>query len=308
MGKEKIVGNYLTQPNSGFPLDCETLDYIQSNTSLLEVLGNMAGDRVILSGCAVRGSTRGEGYVYVRGGDDLRGEVFYFAGGTVNDYLHVATENISLDADNVNYPAAYTRRRLEQGRGTTEYRWDTFSPLTSNKELADLVRGIQAQVAALQGVPVGTILIWPSDNLPDGYHLCDGGSLNRTEYALLYSVIGTTYGGSGTTFNRPNLKGRFVAGKDGGSYYQRLGYEGGANTVTLTAAQSGLRAHNHTAQVTGYRNNSTYGTHTHRFKRGANEDPLTLNVTVNSCADLPASESHENRPPFITMNYIIKVK
>lgn len=308
MEKEKIIGNYLTQSNSSFPLDCETLDYIQSNAALLEVLGNIAGDRIILAGCNVQSSMRGEGYVYIRSDSALRGEVFYFAGGQINDYMHVVTQQISVQADSTGYPTAYTRRRLEQGRGNPEYRWDTFTPLKSTQELASLITSIQTQIAALQGMPVGTILIWPSDNIPEGYHLCDGSSMGVNQYPVLYSLIGSTYGGSGTIFNLPNLQGRFVAGKNGSDYFKNLGDSGGQAMVTLTAAQSGLRSHNHTSQVTGYKFNSNHENHVYRFKRGANEEPLTLNVTVNNCADLPALESHENRPPFMVMNYIIKVK
>ena len=50
MRMEKILGNYLTQANRDFPLDCETLDYLQGLTALAGVIGNIAGDRVVLWG------------------------------------------------------------------------------------------------------------------------------------------------------------------------------------------------------------------------------------------------------------------
>lgn len=47
----ETTGNFLTQPNKDFPLDCETLEMLQANAALVAALGNIAGDKVILSGC-----------------------------------------------------------------------------------------------------------------------------------------------------------------------------------------------------------------------------------------------------------------
>lgn len=63
-------------------------------------------------------------------------------------------------------------------------------------------------------LPLGTI-IWSADStVPEGYLLCDGSAVNRTTYASLFNIIGTTYGaGNGTTtFNLPNLIDKFIEG------------------------------------------------------------------------------------------------
>ena len=44
----KTLGNFLTQANRDFPLDCETLDYLQKLAGLAALAGNIAGDRVVL--------------------------------------------------------------------------------------------------------------------------------------------------------------------------------------------------------------------------------------------------------------------
>ena len=64
---------------------------------------------------------------------------------------------------------------------------------------------------------VGTIKPWPKATAPDGYVLCDGSAISRTTFADLFTVIGTTYGTgyNSTTFNVPNLQGKFPQGKDG---------------------------------------------------------------------------------------------
>ena len=57
------------------------------------------------------------------------------------------------------------------------------------------------------GLPAGTIIVHGSATPPKGYLLCDGTSYSATQYAKLFDVIGTTYGGSGGSFNVPNLVG-----------------------------------------------------------------------------------------------------
>lgn len=57
------------------------------------------------------------------------------------------------------------------------------------------------------GVPVGTIIPFAGNAIPQGYLLCDGSAISRTDYASLFAIIGTIYGaGDGnSTFNLPNL-------------------------------------------------------------------------------------------------------
>jgi microcystin-dependent protein len=63
-------------------------------------------------------------------------------------------------------------------------------------------------------IPVATIMWFCSPRPPEGYLLCDGSAVRRSEYAQLFRAIGTTYGeGDGaSTFNLPDLVGRFCRG------------------------------------------------------------------------------------------------
>jgi len=62
-------------------------------------------------------------------------------------------------------------------------------------------------------VPTGTIIMHPSATAPAGYVLCNGTSLNQVGvYAKLFAVIGTTYGGGGGFFNKPDFQGCFLRG------------------------------------------------------------------------------------------------
>lgn len=61
------------------------------------------------------------------------------------------------------------------------------------------------------GVPVGTIIPFAGNAIPQGYLLCDGSAISRTDYKSLFGVIGTAYGaGNGnSTFNIP----KYIAGE-----------------------------------------------------------------------------------------------
>ena len=61
----ETIGNFLTQPNKDFPLDCDTLDMLQAGTALVAALGNIAGDKLILTGCELTNNDtqRATGYV-----------------------------------------------------------------------------------------------------------------------------------------------------------------------------------------------------------------------------------------------------
>ncbi|MFT9848535.1 phage tail protein [Aneurinibacillus sp. REN35] len=94
---------------------------------------------------------------------------------------------------------------------------------------------------------IGTILPWAISWAPRYWLPCDGRALNINEYQALYSLIGVTYGGNGTTtFNLPDLRGRVPVGmgQQPGSTNFVIGSHGGTENTTLTTTQ--LPVHNHT--------------------------------------------------------------
>jgi len=114
-------------------------------------------------------------------------------------------------------------------------------------------------------VPSGVISPFAGGSVPIGYVLCDGQSLNTTTFANLFSVIGYTYGGSGSSFLVPNLKGRVPVGIDAAqSEFNVRGEVGGAKTHTLTVAQ--MPSHTHTQNSHNHSQNShnhSQNSHTH---------------------------------------------
>lgn len=153
--KETILGNYLGFAR--FPLDCESIAYLQVNTQLLAVIARLSGcDKLILSGCDITsGSTRAEGYVYIRTGNDLVGEVVYFKGGTGTRCKIVPT-NFDVTANGERFENAYTKRILEPSNSQSDMAWGDFTKLSdiSNAALKTAVNG---KAAASHTHPIGNI-------------------------------------------------------------------------------------------------------------------------------------------------------
>lgn len=60
--------------------------------------------------------------------------------------------------------------------------------------------------ALTNAIPVGTILPFSSNTIPEGFLACNGAGISAETYSALYAVIGNIYGGDSTTFNLPNAE------------------------------------------------------------------------------------------------------
>ncbi|QMV19927.1 phage tail protein [Granulicella sp. 5B5] len=86
---------------------------------------------------------------------------------------------------------------------------------------------------------------------PYGWALCNGQTLPVAQNQALFSLLGVTYGGNGTTnFNLPDLQGRIPlhAGAGPGLPPYDIGQKGGVESMALTTAQ--LPPHTHAATFT----------------------------------------------------------
>ena len=172
------------------------------------------------------------------------------------------------------------------------------------------------------GAITGGMQMYAGATAPSGWLICDGSAVSRTTYSDLFTIIGTTFGvGNGsTTFNIPDMRGRtpIGAGTGTGLTARTLAGTGGAESVTLTSAQSGLPAHNHgitdSGHIHGIYGNLSYGaasgtligTSGSAFNLSWNTQNATTGITINNNTAANASSSHENMQPWIAMNYIIK--
>jgi microcystin-dependent protein len=186
-------------------------------------------------------------------------------------------------------------------------------------------------------VPPGTVTQFAGLTAPVGYLLCQGQSLDTTNYGNLFIVIGYTYGGSGSNFLLPNLQNRVPVGKGADAEFDTLGETGGAKTHTLTTAEMPSHthiqnAHNHTQSshshtgtppfgapggTVGY---SFYGAFRNRvgitggWALGTDSRTPTIQgrVAVNQSTvaenlSTGGFEPHNNLQPYIVLNYMIKV-
>jgi microcystin-dependent protein len=99
---------------------------------------------------------------------------------------------------------------------------------------------------------VGEIRAFGFNFNPAGWAKCNGQLLSISEYQVLFAVIGTTYGGNGTSnFALPNLQGQIPMhwGTAAGLPTTVIGQAQGQTTVTLTTTQ--LPSHTHTATAVG---------------------------------------------------------
>lgn len=79
---------------------------------------------------------------------------------------------------------------------------------TKTDQLLDALKNFGKTV-----VPIGSVIFYLGTTIPDGYLLCNGASLSRTEYPELFEVLGTKCGSVDSAhFNLPNLHHRFIEG------------------------------------------------------------------------------------------------
>lgn len=152
---------------------------------------------------------------------------------------------------------------------------------------------------------------------PYGWALCDGAELRIAQYSALYSVLGIAYGGNGTTsFNLPDLRGRFVsaAGQGPGLSRYSVGASGGAANVALTNDQ--MPAHVHVPQAVssrGDREDPSGATWAQpHYGRGsevayAKGEPTTT-MSPQALSPTGSGLPHNNMPPYQVLNYVIALQ
>lgn len=164
-------------------------------------------------------------------------------------------------------------------------------------------------------MPVGTILAYAGPLPPEGWLLCYGRSLKKSEYPDLFDAIEYTYGGSGSYFYLPNLKGRVPVGYNSSdSEFDRLGEKGGEKTHKLTTSE--MPSHNHDINDPGhYHTVYVRNPETHKYSDNA-DDRSVANGAVYKDTDTKktgitiknkgSTQEHNNLQPYLTINYIIK--
>lgn len=145
---------------------------------------------------------------------------------------------------------------------------------------------------------------------PKNWAFCNGALLSIAQNTALFSLLGTTYGGNGqTNFALPDLRGRVGVGSGQGPGLPSfsLGQQGGEETHTLITSE--MAAHNHqmvcattTGASTDPTNNYAIPKDTSTVMYSTTHDSNMIPAMVNNAGN---SQAHENRQPYMTVNYVI---
>lgn len=143
---------------------------------------------------------------------------------------------------------------------------------------------------------------------PKGWALCNGQLLPINQNQALFSLLGTTYGGNGTTnFALPDLRARSPI--HAGSL--QMGAKVGAEVVTLTAAQTGP----HTVYVSGQ--NALSGNPAGRLPAQSNavralgpapSSTATMAAAAVGTSSAGSGQPHSNMAPYLTISYCIALQ
>lgn len=100
-------------------------------------------------------------------------------------------------------------------------------------------------------VPVGAMLPFGGSAAPANFFLCNGASKDTTTYATLFAILGYAYGGSGSSFNLPNLQNRIPLGAGSatvvGTFASRA-----SNVITVTGLTNKANNEFQTGQAVTY--------------------------------------------------------
>jgi microcystin-dependent protein len=185
--------------------------------------------------------------------------------------------------------------------------------INAAERLNELTEG----VASLPTVPTGMISPWPTSTAPTGYLLCDGAQVSRTTYVNLFTLLGTTYGsGDGsTTFNVPDLRGRFPLGKATSGTGSTLAGTGGSMDHSHAISGSTANESSHTHSIDFLSDDSNLTGVTVAAGAGVNEVQQSDHKhQVTGTSGSGSAHNHgagtltmdTDNPPFLAVNYVIK--
>lgn len=153
------------------------------------------------------------------------------------------------------------------------------------------------------GTPyIGEIRMFGGNFAPVNFAFCNGQLLSISEYEALYNLIGTTYGGNGTTtFALPDLRGRLPV-HVGGSFVQ--GQSSGEENHTLITQEIPNHNHNVLGMATGTTNTAPGNTYA---GGGLKAYKATIGTTMNAAVvqNNSGGQPHSNLMPYGVVSFII---
>ncbi len=167
---------------------------------------------------------------------------------------------------------------------------------------------------------IGQVQLFGFNFSPRGWAFCNGATLQIAQNTALFSLLGTTYGGNGTTtFQLPNLVGRAACnqGNGPGLTPRTLGESFGVNTVSLSANQ--IPQHSHTinafiqGDATKRSNIPVAGAALSSLSIAVNKSFVAPPSNTNFAPEMLAGTTggglpHDNQQPYLGLNFCIALQ
>lgn len=165
---------------------------------------------------------------------------------------------------------------------------------------------------------LGEIKLFAGNFAPRGWAFCNGQLLSIAQNSALFALLGTIYGGDGvTTFALPDLRGRVPVhlGQGPGLSNYPQGTTGGAETVTLAVTQ--IPSHAHTLNASDLPGAATSPANNFiaepnpglgKAANPAFNSSASTTLAPGAVSATGGGQAHENRPPYLTLNYIISLQ
>ena len=183
----------------------------------------------------------------------------------------------------------------------------------SSKVCASAFYGDGVNISGL--LPPGVIVPYGVTAAPTGFLLCNGQAVSRTTYSALFAVVSSLYGDGdeSSTFNVPDLRGRFLAGWDAGTDVltsvsgaagtmivgASIANTGGIQIVTLSVSNIPSHTHTYAGYTQTYGDDNSHSGHFSPKLTGAG-------VCVLDSGSYGDGGGHTNIPPSMILNFIIK--
>jgi len=144
---------------------------------------------------------------------------------------------------------------------------------------------------------------------PQGWALCNGQVVPISQNTALFALLGTTYGGNGTSnFALPNLQSRVAVHQGAGPGLSEcpIGTDGGSETTTLLKSQ--LPAHNHLVKVdNGAASSQRPAGHVLARSSAEVYAPTSNGSTLNAgtVSETGGNKPFNNLQPYLVLNFCI---
>lgn len=161
---------------------------------------------------------------------------------------------------------------------------------------------------------IAEIRVLPYNFAPKGWARCDGQLMPISQNTALFSLVGTNYGGNGTSnFGLPDLRDRFAmsAGQGPGLSDRVVGESAGTATVTLLANEMPGHSHGLMAGITPASTSPAGALMAPTAAGGGNvyRGPgATTPMAAESIAPTGGAQPHENRQPYLGLTFCIALQ